>query len=279
MDIILKLNEAFESFMSYFNGRKESIAFLGIYFLVLIYIWFQKDKEKIQMLIPMSVFLAATVFNFLVMEYLVIPLGLDTEWYRMYWLVPVIPVVAYGVSELVNKQAGISKKVFLVVLSILCITLSGQPVWRLGYHLQDNPYKVRNTLIDMVNIIHEDCEEETIKVLLPEDYYINEIRQYDASIIMSTWSSVVSEVKREYSETGTYELTQDDVWQRSQEILVLANMCNMDVGKEEIYRALYITSTKYVVCDTRTGSFDYFLAAGCEKVGDAGQYSVLKANF
>ena len=48
MDIILKLNEAFESFMSYFNGRKESIAFLGIYFLVLIYIWFQKDKEKIQ---------------------------------------------------------------------------------------------------------------------------------------------------------------------------------------------------------------------------------------
>ena len=131
----------------------------------------------------------------------------------------------------------------------------------------------------MVNIIHEDCEEETIKVLLPEDYYINEIRQYDASIIMSTWSSVVSEVKREYSETGTYELTQDDVWQRSQEILVLANMCNMDVGKEEIYRALYITSTKYVVCDTRTGSFDYFLAAGCEKVGDAGQYSVLKANF
>lgn len=279
MDIILKLNEAFESFMSYFNGRKESIAFLGVYFLVLIYIWFQKDKEKIQMLIPMSVFLAATVFNFLVMEYLVIPLGLDTEWYRMYWLVPVIPVVAYGVSELVNKQAGISKKVFLVVLSILCITLSGQPVWRLGYHLQDNPYKVRNTLIDMVNIIHEDCEEETIKVLLPEDYYINEIRQYDASIIMSTWSSVVSEVKREYSETGTYELTQDDVWQRSQEILVLANMCNMDVGKEEIYRALYITSTKYVVCDTRTGSFDYFLAAGCEKVGDAGQYSVLKANF
>lgn len=112
MDIILKLNEAFESFMSYFNGRKESIAFLGVYFLVLIYIWFQKDKEKIQMLIPMSVFLAATVFNFLVMEYLVIPLGLDTEWYRMYWLVPVIPVVAYGVSELVNKQAGISKKVF-----------------------------------------------------------------------------------------------------------------------------------------------------------------------
>lgn len=279
MDIILKLNEAFESFMSYFNGRKESIAFLGVYFLVLIYIWFQKDKEKIQMLIPMSVFLAATVFNFLVMEYLVIPLGLDTEWYRMYWLVPVIPVVAYGVSELVNKQAGISKKVFLVVLSILCITLSGQPVWRLGYHLQDNPYKVRNTLIDMVNIIHEDCEEETIKVLLPEDYYINEIRQYDASIIMSTWSSVVSEVKREYSETGTYELTQDDVWQRSQEILVLVNMCNMDVGKEEIYRALYITSTKYVVCGTRTGSFDYFLAAGCEKVGDAGQYSVLKANF
>lgn len=279
MDIILKLNEAFESFMSYFNGRKESIAFLGIYFLVLIYIWFQKDKEKKQMLIPMSVFLAATVFNFLVMEYLVIPLGLDTEWYRMYWLVPVIPVIAYGVSEIVNKQAGISKKVFLVVLSILCITLSGQPVWRLGYHLQDNPYKVRNTLIDMVNIIHEDCEEETIKVLLPEDYYINEIRQYDASIIMSTWSSVVSEVKREYSETGTYELTQDDVWQRSQEILVLANMCNMDVGKEEIYRALYITSTKYVVCDTRTGSFDYFLAAGCEKVGDAGQYSVLKANF
>ena len=37
MDIILKLNEAFESFMSYFNGRKESIAFLGVYFLVLIY--------------------------------------------------------------------------------------------------------------------------------------------------------------------------------------------------------------------------------------------------
>lgn len=279
MEKILKLNEAFEDFMSYFNGRKEGIAFLGIYALVLVYIWLKRDKEKIQFLIPMSVFLALTIFNFIVMEYVVIPLDLDTEWYRMYWLVPVVPVVAYGAVELIRAQSNIGKKCVIAAIVVLCIALSGQPVWRLGYHLQDNPYKVRNSLIDIVNIIHGDCEKETVKVLLPTDYYINEIRQYDASIIMSTWKSVVSEVQKECNETGTYELTQDDVWQRSQEILVLANMCSMDVGKEEIYRALYITSTEYIVCDTKTESLNYFLDAGCVKVGDAGQYSVLKANF
>lgn len=279
MDKILAVNKVFENFMGYFNGHKETMMFMGVYILILIYIWFKKDKDKIQMLIPMTIFLAVTVFNFLMMEYIVIPMGLKAEWYRMYWLLPVIPVTAYGALEIIHMQEKSIKKWVLSGMCVICIILCGQPIWGFGYECQENPYKVRKELVEIANIIHNDCADQTVKVLFPEEYYLNEMRQYDASIIMSTWKSVVGEVTREFQNTGTYALAEDDVRQRSQEVLVLANVCSYGVGQEEIYRALYITETQYVVCDTTTGSLEYFLEAGCQKVGDAGQYSILKVIY
>lgn len=278
MDIILKLNEAFESFMSYFNGRKESIAFLGVYFLVLIYIWFQKDKEKIQMLIPMSVFLAATVFNFLVMEYLVIPLGLDTEWYRMYWLVPVIPVTAYGAVELIRMQENKIRKWVIAALCIMCIYLCGQPVWKLGYNLQDNEYKVRDSLIEIVEIIRQDRQGDTARVLFPSEYYIYEVRQYDASILMATGRDMAMSAVRK-AQNGEEIIFSENPGERVQQELAAANMCNKRVDPEVLKADLAATGTEYVVCDSKTDSEAWFEEAGCAEIGGGGQYKVLKVVF
>ena len=275
MEKILKLNEAFEDFMSYFNGRKEGIAFLGIYALVLVYIWLKRDKEKIQFLIPMSVFLALTIFNFIVMEYVVIPLDLDTEWYRMYWLVPVVPVVAYGAVELIRMQQKRPRKFLIAAVCLMCICLCGQPVWRLGYKLQDNAFKVRNTLVEIVEIIRQDRKNDTARVLFPSEYYIYETRQYDASILMATGREAAMSVIRK-SQNGEEIVFSENPAERVQQELAAANMGNTRVEPEVLKADLAATGTEYVVCDTKTDSEAWFKKAGCVEIGVSGGYKVLR---
>lgn len=220
------------------------------------------------------VFLVLTVYNPFFVKYIVPKVNFEEEYYRFFWILPVIPGLAYyGTRMFFAKKFRVAGIAAVVVLAA-CVMHFGQTISGVAYGitLPDNLYKVPDSLRAICDVIHQDSDQENPGVVFEMD--LNAMaRQYDPSLYLviyrdygiyyngSTVAGTPSANNRHY---------------KVQSIIMDVVYSEKDIPVETFRAALEWTKTDYLVVYANHTNHEYLREAGCENIAMAGAYAVYR---
>lgn len=255
--------------LSKYNG---GTGFLVLYFAMLLYILIKgSDKEK-RIFIPMSVLMIATVYNPVFPLVITLFTKVDSEYYRFFWMTPVIVLVPYVITKFILSimKGEIKHKKSVVILSIIALLLSSKSVFDSGMQLAENKYKIPNELIEVSEIIHADSDKEYPKAFLEFDYNM-QMRQYDAKMLLTI-------DREDYIYTMSKDYTTDMIEDEShpQYRLLAALVRYQRVEPKKVIEGLEITDTEYVVLTTGSTMIPVLKDAGLVEVAKTKGHTILR---
>lgn len=242
--------------------------FLIYFFVGLIWTYVCKKGKEARVFWYYTIVLGLTVYNPLIIHY-VVPRLVDAElYYRFFWILPVTIGVAYfftlGVAEC--KKNWMKWVVTAVLMAVIVTTSSVNGNIIYNVHLPENLYKVPDAVLYACDIIHRDYDGEgDPKVIFTDEYEIY-VRQYDPSIRLTidrntrlyyNGSSVVGEVK------------ENNAYKRRKRILDVLNSAE-EVSVKKFRKAMKKTKTNYLVVPEWYSCHDYLLEAGLTVVDQTG---------
>ena len=165
-----------EIFLEYWWNALYIVLYLGCLF----YIVRKRDKIMMQIFAWPFLILLATVFNPLIMEPVLDKLGWRNRYNRFYWILPVTFLCAFLAAKLIVKQKKGAERNILILfmgcLLFLCVGSTSEAA------VDDNIYKIDDSVIAVADMIEEHAEMENPIVLYDADLYYW-IRQYDPALI------------------------------------------------------------------------------------------------
>lgn len=250
----------------YTNGT----GFFVMYLLCIIYILLKGTKEEKEIFLPSAVVLVLTVYNPLV------PLMVDKifdvsgEYYRLFWIAPVIVLVPYIAARLISGAGSAAQKVTVSLLAALIIIAGGNFIYAGGIDIAQNMYKIPDELITISDIIHEDSGTEYAKAFFEYEYNM-EIRQYDPKMLLSV-------DREDYIYAMNYSYTADMLADgaRPENRLLALLARNQKVGKEDLISALEDTKTEYVVITKGHPQTGFLKSAGLGIIGQTDTHLIFK---
>jgi hypothetical protein len=198
----------------------ETISFLnttffkeGSYFLltVLALVWIlmesKGDKRGKRMAIYTIVCYLGIICNPLVAPYGLVFFGEDRYAYlRIFYLIPLVTVLAYGTTgfyaHYADTQAKKTGKVLFLAVLVLTVMMSGKIYGSSMYRTVSNIYKIDQDAYEISNILMENSDGERPVAWVPktEDIWYG-IRQYEGQIILegdsntlTTWAELFQAV-------------------------------------------------------------------------------------
>lgn len=257
--------------LSRYNG---STGFLMLYFAMLMFILVKGNEKEKRIFIPMSVLSVATVYNPVFPHLLTLFTKIDSEYYRFFWMTPVIVLLPYVATKLILGllNGSIVHKKSVIALSILALVLSSSSVFKSGMKLAENEYKIPSELIEISEIIHSDSDKEYPKAFLEYEYNM-QMRQYDGKMLLT--------IDREdylYAVTNEYTTEMIDSNEFPQYRLLAALVRYQHVSPWRILEALELTDTEYVVLTTGSTMIPVLIDEGLTEVAKTKNHTILKYN-
>lgn len=125
-------------------------------------------KRKSGIFVGYTVFLLLTVYNPLVVKYLIAKVKFENEYYRFIWILPVIPAVAYYGVRLVTAFRKTWIKVLMAAAVLTGFVILGNPLDGVvtNFAMAENIYKVPNDLRAVCDVIHQNQENDFPRVVL-----------------------------------------------------------------------------------------------------------------
>jgi len=112
---------------------------------------------------------------------------INPVYWRLFWLLPVYPAIAFAFSHMIATIKIFSLKMISAAGLCLFIVKTGAFMYtRVNYSFPENIYKLSQATIDIADYIEKDSHGEANCVLLP-DNLSPQLRQYDANI-QTIWS-------------------------------------------------------------------------------------------
>ena len=106
----------------------------------------------------------------------------ETVYWRVFWLVPFMPVMALAATEFLRRRKGMLQGL-LVFLFIGVIAVSGKEFHHEGYFsLVHNYQKVPDVVAGLCEMVKADAGEKSRYVIAADNYVAPYIRVYDPSI-------------------------------------------------------------------------------------------------
>ena len=235
-------------------------------------IWGRRRSSRI--FIGYTFFLLLTVYNPLVVKYLISKAKFENEYYRFIWILPVIPAVAYYGVRLVTVIRWKWLRPIMAVLVVAALIVLGNPLEGVvtNFAKAENIYKVPDDLRAICDVIHQNQENEAPRAVFDND--LNSIvRQYDASIrlVISRNASLYragSTAVGKYNENGSFY--------KKQKALLDVVEYHIHEEKEGFINALKKTKTDFVIVKTDGGDHEFLTECGCELLAQTGSYYVYK---
>ena len=124
-------------------------------------------KRKSGIFVGYTVFLLLTVYNPLVVKYLIAKVKFENEYYRFIWILPVIPAVAYYGVRLVTAFRKTWIKVLMAAAVLTGFVILGNPLDGVvtNFAMAENIYKVPNDLRAVCDVIHKNQENDFPRVV------------------------------------------------------------------------------------------------------------------
>lgn len=153
----------------------------GLFLVALIYLFFsEKNKTTRIVFLYMPVMVLALYFCpfFATIVYYFVG---EEIYYRLLWLVPIVPVLAYAAVKVISDCKG-KKRFFVGAVLGGILILSGKLVYKSPYYsVAQNPYHVPDTVVKLCDAIS--VEKKPVIAVFPGEF-IQYVRQYNALICM-----------------------------------------------------------------------------------------------
>ena len=255
-----------ECLMRYTSGT----GFFVLYLLALMFILVRGDKRDRELFIPGAAVLLVTVYNPLAPLVLDKIFDVSSEYYRLFWIAPVIVLVPYVMTKIITDAKGTGEKVFAAILVVSMLVFGGNFVYAKGIDVADNIYKIPDELIEISGIIHDDSDTEYAKAFFEYEYNM-EIRQYDPKMLLCI-------DREEYLYAMSYSYTDDMLAEGenpTNRILALL-VRNNRIDPSDFTDALEETKTGYVVLTKGHPQASFIKKAGLYAIGDTATHVVYK---
>lgn len=239
----------------------------------IIWSFLRHRKQEGAVFLGYAVFLALTVYNPIVVKYVIPKLGFELEYYRFIWLLPVIPGVAYYAVKLIWSLKKNSWRAAAFVLAAVVLMAAGEAKDGVvnGFSGIENVYKVPNDLIEICEYIHGDCEGENPRVVF--EMGLNTVaRQYDASLHLVLNRDAV--LYRAGS-TSVSVNTESASYQR-QKVIMDAIYYNEAIEDEQLADALNQTGTEYIAVELESECQDQLKRIGAEEIARTEEFVVYR---
>ena len=252
-----------------YNG---STGFLVLFFVMLIFIAVYSGERERNIFVPLGVIMALTVYNPLFPLLLTKITKIDSEYYRFFWITPVVVLVPYVLTKLILAMLDgkIKNKAVIIVLALLVLVMSAESVTKSGMKIAENKYKIPDELIEISEIIHADSDKEYPKAFLEFEYNM-QMRQYDAKMLLTIdREDYLNAVSNEY----TTEMIDSDEFPQYRLLAGLIRYQN--VAPEKIVEGLKLTNTEYVVLTTGSTMIPALKEEGLTEVAKTKGHTILK---
>lgn len=233
----------------------------------------EPGRQPGAVLVSMTAVLFLTVYNPFLVKYVIPALHFENEYYRFFWILPVIPGTAYyGVRLVFAVRTGWGKALAAAAAAVILVCL-GTPLEGVvrNFQMVENIYKVPDDLIEACRIIHEDGDQEHPRVVF--DISLNTVaRQYDPSLGLVLGRDAV--LYRDGSAVVTVD--PESLVYRRQKVIMDKVFYGEKVRWKKFRRVLIRTRTDYLVLKKEAHLSPYLKKAGCRTVGRAGEYVVYR---
>ncbi|MDC7290661.1 hypothetical protein NXH76_22995 [Blautia schinkii] len=234
-------------------------------------------KKEAGIFIGYTIFLILTVYNPFFVKYIVPKVNFENEYYRFFWILPVVPGVAYYAVRLVFAVKNKWGKTIVALILAGVIVAVGTPIPGVtqNFAMADNLYKVPDDLRAVCSVIHEDSEKENPRVVFSND--LNTLaRQYDASLQLVLNRNAV--LYRAGS-TVAGKINEKSSWYRRQRVIMDVVYYEQKVRLKKFRYALRKTRTDYLVLPVTLRNHKYFMKAGCEPIAQTNNYVVYRFDW
>ena len=240
--------------------------------LICTLIWGRKRNSRI--FIGYTLFLLLTVYNPLVVKYMIPRFKFENEYYRFIWIIPVVPAVAYYGVRLVTMFKKKWLRVLLAIAVSVGFMILGNPLDGVvtNFAMTENIYKVPNDLRAVCDVIHQNQENDFPRVAF--DNGLNSIvRQYDAGIV-TVISRNASIYRAGSTVAGTYD--EDSSFYKRQKALLDVIDYHIYEDKEGFRSALKKSKTDFIVTLTEQTDNEWLTDCGCELITQTESHLIYK---
>lgn len=176
--------------------------YTALFLAALLFLYLkEKSREWHPTLLYSSLLLLAVIFNPVTAKLMTKFMSGEEVYWRMFWLLPMLPVIAYVAVCILEEQKETKKKAVVFLALFFVVVLSGDFVYtgntivyngssffELGKNFEkaNNPYKVPDEVIEVCEIIEKEDggkKNHSPRVIVPWEL-VSYIRQYDANIEM-----------------------------------------------------------------------------------------------
>ena len=252
-----------------YSGRS---AYLMLYFAALIFVALKGNKKEKQIFIPMSILLVITVYNPVFPIILNKFADINSEYYRFFWMTPVIVLVPLVATKLITelvKEKSKSNTWALIIIAFIFVS-SSVFMYKNGIVFAENMYKIPNELIKISEILHEDCEDEYPKAFLEYEYNM-QMRQYDPRILLTIdREDYLNAISGDY----TWEMIDNDSFPQYRILAALFRYQDVDLNR--LCEALEQTKTEYIVLTKGSTMIDALKGHGLSVVASTENHVILK---
>ena len=211
-------------------------------------------------------FLLLIVFNPLIWR-VVDLLGLDDEYYRFLWLIPITPLVAYGFTTLIQKISGRAVKLVALAGAVAVIVVSGQSIFSRSWEPIENIYKIPDEVVEICEIIRADCEKEEPVVASDFDLSVL-INQYAPEMDLILSYGEVAKIKELDAFGERHDNPKDRLY------YVVTEEYTHDEGF--LVHALQEGNVDYIVTHRGTKVREYILQSQCRLIAELDQYCIFR---
>jgi hypothetical protein len=149
--------------------------------LAVVYLFIcEKRKEIRVMLVYMPVLLLVLFFNPMFADFVYSFIG-EEIYYRLLWLLPVTPVIAYTVTDIYGRLCG-NKRILFAVISAILIMVSGNLIYAdVNFRKAENICHVPESVVQICDAI--EIEGREVTAVFPAEL-IQYVRQYSGTVCM-----------------------------------------------------------------------------------------------
>lgn len=250
----------------------ENCAYFVLYACALLYLLIKGDKREKELFLPGAFVLFVTVYNPVVPILLDKFFDVNNEYYRLFWITPVVILVPYVAVKIITDIREKSHKAAVLcgAAFVLVGLAGGNLLFTQGMSLRENGYKVPSELIEIDRIIHEDCETAYPKAFFEYDYNM-EIRQYDPKMLLCV-------DREDYLYAVQYSYTDEMLSdENNPQYRILAPLVrNQVVQINDFLDALEATKTEYVVVSSAHPLIPYLRNSNLIKVAETDTHTIFK---
>ena len=236
--------------------------FFAMYLIAVLLVMIKGTRRDREMFLPQAVVLMLTVYNPLTPVVLDRIFDVSSEYYRLFWIAPVIILVPYVAADIIMRKEKGWGNLLLAVLVVITFVVGGNYVYAKGYDEAENIYKIPDELIEISQMIHRDSDTEYVKAFFEYEYNM-EIRQYDPKMLLAVGrEDYIYAVNYSYTE----EMLADGAKPENKLLALLVR--NQKIEPEELTEALDETNTAYVVLTKGHPQSAFVEKAGLKEIGE-----------